>query len=222
MEQSWNDVIFAIYFLNYILSNTFDKIVRWHVKECTSIDLILNTCGICYLIWCANLSANVEGDKSQSNLPTVSKFFTLQRGKQRWHPSPWLMNMAENQFFTGASVITDNNNYAMNLSLATGDNRGKQDFCEQWAFRQPAVGKLAQVPDWCSHLWSYHRHQTLCVCPIQSYNNPTTFYSQNRTIPLAQSSQTGNLCHLTILAKDEFMFRQGTERWCSLSAPIFS
>lgn len=70
---------------------------------------------------------------------------------KRWHPSPWLMTMAEDQVFSGSSIITDNN-YAINLSLATQDNKGKQDFSEQWAFRQPAVGTSSQVPDRWSHL----------------------------------------------------------------------
>lgn len=104
---------------------------------------------------------------------TVSKFFALQMGKQHWHSSPWLMNMAENHVSSGSNIITDNNNYAINISLATWNNRGKQDFCEQWAFQQPAVGKLPQVPDRWSHLLSYHTHQTFCVCPPQIYNNPT-------------------------------------------------
>lgn len=84
------------------------------------------------------------------------------------------MNMAENQVSSGPNIITDNNNYAINISLATWDNRGKQDFCEQWAFQQPAVEKFPQVPDRLSHLESNHKHQTLCVCPPQIYNNSTT------------------------------------------------
>lgn len=62
------------------------------------------------------------------------------------------MNMAENQVSSGLNIITDNNNDAINISLATWDNRGKQDFCEQWAFQQPAVEKFLQVPDRLSHL----------------------------------------------------------------------
>lgn len=150
-------VIFGIYFLTYNLSGTCIAMVRRELQLCASGDLITNTCsrdkqhlfsGMMCRIVCQCWGWQIK--KLSSN--TVSKFFTLQRGKQRWHSSPWLMNMAENQASSESNIITDNNNYAINLSLATQDNRGKQDFCEQRAFRQPAVGKLPQVPDRWSHL----------------------------------------------------------------------
>lgn len=88
-NESWNYVIFTIHFLNYYLSNTYVTTVKRNWKRCATMDLIVNTCTkisiICFLVWCAGLSGNVEGDKSKSYLQTLfPSFFTHYPDSWTW------------------------------------------------------------------------------------------------------------------------------------------
>lgn len=80
--------------------------------------------------------------------------------------------MAESQVSSGSNIITDNNNYAINISLATWDNRGKQD---EHSNNQLWEGFLrCQTDGVTSSLTTHIKRARMCMCPLQIYNNPTT------------------------------------------------